>query len=183
MAITRSGMRKQIIENLSQVAPPGEQFTACVHGMTGPSPWFDNAIIQALRKYYFVTLTNTSVVVNRAGRLANRPKEVVAAIPLQARPIVQVKKGVLWNKLYVQFPGMPKPTRINVHRIWNADLDRFMALAAPQGTGQIPQQGQFPPQGAQPQQPYPPQGQVPQQQPYPPQGQFPQQQPPQGYGR
>ncbi|HEY3873334.1 MAG TPA: hypothetical protein VGM10_33565 [Actinocrinis sp.] len=164
MAITRSGMRKQIIENLSQVAPPGEQFMACLHGMTGPSPWFDNAIIQALRKYYFVTLTNTSVVVNRAGRLANRPKEVVAAIPLQARPVAQVKKGVLWNKLYIQFPGMPKPTRINVHRIWNADLDRFMALS--QAPGQVPPQGQFPQQ----QQPYPPQGQVPQQ-------------PPQQYGR
>lgn len=170
MALTRSGMRKQVIENLSQVAPPGEQFVACAHGMTGPSPWFDNIIVQALRKYYFVTLTNTSVVVNRAGRLANRPKEVVAVIPVQSGAITAVKKGALWGKLYIQFPGTSKPTKINVHRIWNADLDRFIqAMQATQG--QFQQQGQFPQPGQ-----VPPQGQ------YPQQG-VPQQQPPQGYGR
>jgi len=139
MALTRAGMRRQVIENLSQVAPPGEQFVACVHGMTGPSPWFDNIIVQALRKYYFVTLTNTSVVVNRAGRLANRPKEIVAAIPVQSGAIVGVKKGMLWGKLYIQFPGQAKATKINVHRIWNADLDRFAAAAG--SVAGVPGQG------------------------------------------
>ncbi|MBR7836020.1 hypothetical protein KDL01_22280 [Actinospica durhamensis] len=137
MPITRSGMRNQVIENLSVVAPPGEQFVACAHGMTGPSPWVDGLIgglgaliMQMFRDYYFVTLTNTSVVVNRAGRIANRPKEIVAAIPVASGAIGEVRKGKIWGKIYIQFPGEDKPTKINVHRIWNADLDKFAAAAA-----------------------------------------------------
>lgn len=137
MALTRSGMRKQVVEALTSVAPPGEQFIACLHGMTGPSPWIDGLIggigaliMQSFRKYYFVTLTNTSVVVNRAGRVANRPKEIVAAIPLAANPIASVNKGAVWGKLFIQFPGEAAPTKINVHRIWGADLDRFAEAAS-----------------------------------------------------
>jgi len=143
MALTRSGMRKQVVEALTSVAPPGEQFIACLHGMTGPSPWIDGLIggigaliMQSFRKYYFVTLTNTSVVINRAGRVANRPKEIVAAIPLAAGPIASVNKSAVWGKLFIQFPGEAAPTKINVHRIWGADLDRFAeALAAAGGAG------------------------------------------------
>lgn len=137
MALTKSGMRKQVIENLSQVAPPGEQFVACVHGITGPSPWLDGLfggigamIMQAIRKYYFVTLTNTSIVINRAGRVANRPKEVVAAIPLASGAVTDVQLNPLWSKLYIQFPGQSKPTKINIHRIWRSDLEQISAAAA-----------------------------------------------------
>ena len=130
MAFTRAGMRKQIIENLSAVAPAGEQFVTCVHGMTGPSPWFDNIIVQAFRDYYFVTLTNSSIVVNRAGRLANRPKEIVAVIPLQSGAIARVKKGMIWSKLFLNFPGLAKPTKVNIHRRWNKDLDQFELASA-----------------------------------------------------
>lgn len=142
MPVTKSGMRKQVIENLSQVAPPGEQFIACVHGMTGPSPWLDGlvgSIMQVFRKYYFVSVTNTTVVINRAGRIANRPKEIVAAIPLAGAPIEDVRKGAVWGKLYVRFPGEAKATKINVHRIWNADLDLLATASAPYV--QVPAQG------------------------------------------
>ncbi len=129
MAFTKAGMRKQIIDNLAAVAPAGEQFVTCVHGMTGPSPWFDNLIVQAFRDYYFVTLTNTSVVVNRAGRLANRPKEIAAVIPVQSGAIARVKKGMIWSKLYLNFPGQAKPTKVNVHRKWNKELAQFELAA------------------------------------------------------
>ena len=148
MAVTKAGMRKQVVENLSLVAPPGEQFIACVHGMTGPSPWLDGVlgalIMQSLRKYYFVTLTNTSVVINRAGRIANRPKEIVAAVPLQSGAVTMVQKNALWSKLYVQFPGEAKPTRIHVHRIWSKDLDAFLAVAVNPAVAQLPAQGSAP---------------------------------------
>lgn len=153
MPVTKNGMRNKVIENLSQVAPAGEQFVACVHGMTGPSPWVDGLIgglgaliMQSFRKYYFVTVTNTSVVVNRAGRIANSPKEIVAVVPLASGPIEDVQKGALWGKLYIRFPGEAKATKINVARIWNADLDQFAGAAAPyaqipaQGGAQVPQQ-------------------------------------------
>lgn len=155
MPITKSGMRNKVIENLSQVAPAGEQFVACVHGLTGPSPWIDGLIgglgaliMQTFRKYYFVTVTNTSVVINRAGRIASNPKEIVAVIPLASAPIENIQKGAIWGKLYVRFPGDAKATKINVNRIWNADLDLLAGAAAPymqipaQANGQLTQQQQ-----------------------------------------
>lgn len=149
MALRRSKMREQVIQNLSQVAPPGEQFIACIHTETGPSPWlnilFEEVpflvfIVQMMRKYYFITLTNGHVVVNRAGRMTNRPKEVVVAVPVQAAAFSGIKKGKIWSRLYFQFPGDAKPTRMNFHRIWNADVDRFLAAFpqaadGAQGTG------------------------------------------------
>src|SRR5581483_3056695 len=152
------------------------------------SPWlnivfeeipFAMLIVAALRKYYFITLTNGHVVVNRAGRMTNRPKEVVVAIPLNQVRISAIKKGRVWSRMYFQFPGAPKPERINFHRIWNPAIDRFIAMfphaledasqAPQQGRDpyldQIAQQGQRPAVGA-PQQQYQGQGQYPQQDQY-----------------
>lgn len=151
-------MRKQVIENLSRVAPPGEQFVACIHAETGPSPWLNILfeeipgavlLVQLLRKYYFITLTNSTIVVNRAGRLANRPKEIVLAVPVASSPITAIKKGRVWSRMYFQFPGEAKPTRINFHRIWNADIDKFIAMMphAVHGAPQTPAFAAIPPQG------------------------------------
>lgn len=173
MPFTRSGMRQQVIQNLAAVAPPGEQFIACIHTETGPSPYlmglfeevpFLAVIIEVMRKRYFVTMTNTSFIVNKATRMRSTVKEIVAVVPIGAAPLQNVKIGWwMWNKAWFQFPGDPKPTKMYFHRIWKADVERMtealqqMGFAQP-AAGQIP--GQFP-------------GQAP--------GQFPGQQPPQGY--
>ena len=77
MAIRRAKQKAQVIEKLSKEAPPGETFIACVHTETGPSPWlngifdeipFVGLIVALTRRFYFITLTNTSVVVNSANR-------------------------------------------------------------------------------------------------------------------
>jgi hypothetical protein len=204
MPITRSGMRQQVIQNLAAVAPPGEQFIACIHTETGPSPYLVDAlarvpflvpIIEIMRKRYFVTMTNSSFIVNRAGKLRNSVKEIVAVVPISAAPLQNVKIGWwMWNKAWFQFPGDPKPTKMYFHRIWKSDVNRMLEVLQQMGlgqppAGQIPAQipgqfpGQQPPQGyPQPQQQYPPQGyqqqgqyQVPQQ------GQY--QVPQQGYGQ
>lgn len=165
MPLTRAGMRKQVIENLAQVAPPGEQFVACVHCETGMNPWLAHLleripfvggiigmVIYAMRDYYFITLTNSSIVVNRAARLRNKPKEIVVALPIGASPISRIKKGWLWSRMYFQFPGQAKPTRMNFHRIWNSDVERFI-IAMPHAVegaqefavyAPVPQQGGFP---------------------------------------
>src|SRR6478752_1376377 len=102
MAIRRATQKKQVIEKLSQIAPQGEQFIACVHCETGPSPWlnalFDEVpflgLIMALtRKFYFLTLTNTSIVVNTANRWTNRPGEVVFAFPRASFPAVKFNRA------------------------------------------------------------------------------------------
>ncbi|RAG84669.1 hypothetical protein DN069_16010 [Streptacidiphilus pinicola] len=150
MAIRRAKQKQQVIEKLSQVAPPGEQFIACVHVETGPSPWlnavFDEVpvlglVVALTRKFYFLTLTNTSIVVNSASRFTNRPGEVVAAYPIPAFPASRIKRATVWSSMYVEMTPGTKPTRLNIHRYWRGELDQLLA-ALPQA--QVPAQGGAP---------------------------------------
>jgi len=141
MAIRRATQKKQVIEKLQQSAPPGETFIASVHCETGPSPWlnaifdeipFLGLIVALTRRFYFLTLTNTSVVVNSANRFTNRPGDVVAVFPRNAIPVSRVKRATVWSSLYLQFPNQDKPTRLNVHRYWRGELDSLIeAFPAP----------------------------------------------------
>jgi hypothetical protein len=62
MAIRRAKQKAQVIEKLSQQAPAGETFLACVHCETGPSPWlnalFDEVpvlgLVVALTRRFYV---------------------------------------------------------------------------------------------------------------------------------
>jgi hypothetical protein len=141
MAIRRAKQKQQVMEKLAQQAPAGEQFIACVHTETGPSPWLGalldeipvvGLVVQLSRKFYFFTLTNTSVVVNSASRFTNRPGEVVAVFPRNNVPVSNFNRAAVWSKFYIQFPGQNKPTRLNIHRYWRQELDQ-LAQAFPAG--------------------------------------------------
>jgi hypothetical protein len=175
VAIRRAKQKQQVIEKLSHSAPPGEVFVTTVHVETGPSPWLNVLfeeipglllVVALMRKMYFLTLTNTSVVVNTASRWNNRPGEVVAVFPRHAFPASQVKRARVWSKIYVQFPNSPKPTRLNVHGYWRNEFDQLLATLPP--TAFV--DGQLPPQALAVQQA---QGQYPAQAQYPAQGQIP----------
>jgi hypothetical protein len=140
VAIRRAKQKQQVIEKLSAQAPAGETFIATVHCETGPSPWlnalFDEIpllglVIALSRQQYFVTVTNTSIVVNSANRFTNRPGEIVAAFPRHQAPIGNVKRAAVWSKMHLHFPGKGKPTRLNVHRYWRGEFDQLLA-AVPQ---------------------------------------------------
>jgi hypothetical protein len=187
MAIRRATQKAQVIEKLAEVAPPGETVQAVIHTETGPSPWlnavFDRIPLVGLvvafsRKFYFITLTNTSVVVNTASRWSNRPGEVVGGYPRDVVPITDVKRGTVWSKMRLVLPGHQAPTRLNIHRYWRAEFDQLLAIVpGAAADGQPAQQVQMPPQQMPPQMP-PQAPQVPQQGQFgPPQGQF---GPPQG---
>jgi hypothetical protein len=151
MAIRRAKQKAQVIEKLASVAPPGETFIASVHCETGPSPWlnaiFDEIpllglIVALTRRTYFLTLTNSSIVVNAAGRFTNRPGDVVIAFPHEAFPVTRVKRAAIWSSMYLQFPGDAKPTRLNIHRYWRGEFDQLIAAlpqqaAAAQVAGEV----------------------------------------------
>jgi hypothetical protein len=146
MAIRRAKQKAQVIALLQQQAPAGEQFLACIHCETGPSPWlgaiFDEVpllglIVQLSRKFYFLTLTNNHVVVNSASRFTNRPGAIVASFPNDAFPISGVKRGRVWSVAYVQFAGNPKPTRLNIHRYWRNEFDMLIQHLPPQQQQQV----------------------------------------------
>jgi len=136
VAIRRAKQKQQVIEKLSTAAPPGETFIATVHCETGPSPWlnavFDEVPILGLvvaltRKFYFITVTNTSIVINNANRFTNRPGEIVAVFPREKVPVSRMKRATVWSSFYLQFPGTEKSTRLNVHRYWRGELDQLIA--------------------------------------------------------
>jgi hypothetical protein len=136
MAIRRAKQKAQVIEKLREMSPAGENFIACVHGETGPSPWlnalFDEVpflglIVSLTRRFYFFTLTDNHVVVNSANRFTNRPGDVVATFPRAYFPASRYKRGAVWSRFYVEFPDSARPTRINVHRLWRGELDGLSA--------------------------------------------------------
>jgi hypothetical protein len=150
MAIRRAKQKAQVIEKLSSIAPPGETFIASVHCETGPSPWlgalFDEIplvglIVALSRKNYFITLTNTSIVLNSANRFTNRPGDVMFSFPRNGFPVTKVKRAAVWSSMYVQLPNRPKPTRLNIHRYWRGEFDQLLAAlppaltATPEGAG------------------------------------------------
>jgi hypothetical protein len=136
MAIRRAKQKQQVVEKLASIAPPGETFIASVHCETGPSPWlnaiFDEIplvglIVALTRNFYFLTVTNTSIVVNSANRFTNRPGDIVAVFPRHAVPVTRIKRAAVWSSIYLQFPGTGKPTRLNIHRYWRDEFDQFIA--------------------------------------------------------
>jgi len=144
MAIRKAKQKQQVVEVLSKQAPPGEQFLVCVHCETGPSPWlnaifdeipFLGLIVALTRSFYFLTLTNTSVVVNGANRFTNRPGGVITAFSRESFPASRIKRGRVWSVMYVQFPGKSKPTRINVDRYWRKEFDDLVAALQPSHPG------------------------------------------------
>ena len=152
MAIRRAKMKQQVMERLASVAPAGEQFIACVHAETGPSPWLNSVFdevpglglaVALTRKFYFFTLTNSSVVVNSANRFTNRPGDVVISFPRHDFPVTGYNRAAIWSKFYLQFPTSAKPTRLNVHRYWRNELDQ-LAGAFPVGVVAAPVTAQGP---------------------------------------
>lgn len=131
MAVRKASMQQQVAESIAQLNPADRPIVT-FHTIVGPSPWLTSMlgmVGQAFVKYYFVTLTEQAVVVHRAGRLANRPKELVVAIPRAQAPqlLGEVKRNALWSALYFQLPNEPKPSRFNTHRIWRNERDEFVA--------------------------------------------------------
>ena len=182
MAIVKSTIQQQVADAIAAIEP-NDRPVATIQTITGPSPWLTNGVLgligQLMVKYYFVTLTHRVVVIHRTSRISNRPQEVLYVIPLdQARAsLSDVRRNTLWSSLRFQLPNEPKPTRMNIHRVWRAEMDTFVNGLVGGGPG-VP--GQYP-QAAPAQYPGAPvPGQYPQAPgaaPYPPQqpaGQYPQ---------
>ncbi|GLW57399.1 hypothetical protein [Kitasatospora phosalacinea] len=186
MAIVKSTIQQQVADAIAAIEP-NDRPVATIQTITGPSPWLTNGVLgligQLMVKYYFVTLTHRVVVIHRTSRISNRPQEVLYVIPLdQARAsISDVRRNTLWSSLRFQLPNEPKPTRMNIHRMWRTEMDTFVGTllgGAPGVPGQYPPaQAPAPGQYQQPQAPVP--GQypaAPPAAPYPPQqpgGQYP----------
>jgi hypothetical protein len=139
VAIRKSTMQEQVAQAIAEINPTDRPIVT-FHTMAGMSPYLLSlvgTIGQAFIKYYFVTLTEQAVVFHRASRMSNRPKELVVAIPRAqaAAGLGQVKPATLWSHLYYQLPNEPKPSRLNVHRIWRSEMETFVSALTGQPVG------------------------------------------------
>lgn len=131
MAYKKTAISEQLREHLARTTHVGRQALTCVQGQTGPSPLLTTlvmnvaplvALLEGMRRYYLLAVTEDSVIVCRSNRATNRPGEVTAILPLDADPIAAVKKGKVWSRLYLQLPDKTKPTRFYVSPTWNPEL-------------------------------------------------------------
>lgn len=132
MAIKKATMQQQVAEALAR-ANPADRPLVTVQAIAGPSVWLMSMlglIGQAFLTYYFVTVTEQAVVVHKASRWSNRPQEIAFAIPAHeaAGLITGINRNAIWSDFRMQLPGRAKPARMNVHRIWRAEMDQFTTL-------------------------------------------------------
>lgn len=131
MPIRKSAMREQVAQAITQINP-ADPAIVTLHCITGPSPWLMSplgSIGQLFVTYYFITVTDQAVIFHKAGRVSNRPKDLVAVIPrAEAQTLISdVRRNTLWSSFRFQLPGEPKPTRINIARSWRPEMDRLLA--------------------------------------------------------
>ncbi|MER5729836.1 hypothetical protein ABT084_16100 [Streptomyces sp. NPDC002138] len=137
MAVKKATIQQQVAEAIAQVNP-ADRPVVTVQAIAGPSVWLMSMlglIGQAFLTYYFVTVTEQAVVIHKASRMSNRPQEIAFAIPAnQAVGIVSgVDRNAVWSSFRIQLPGQPKPTRMNVHRLWRTEMDQLLGML----TGQV----------------------------------------------
>ncbi|MFG2979762.1 hypothetical protein ACGFYQ_00680 [Streptomyces sp. NPDC048258] len=130
MAVKKATIQQQVAEAITQ-ANPADRPLVTIQAVAGPSVWLMSMlglIGQAFLTYYFVTVTEQAVVIHKASRMSNRPQEIAFAIPTdQAAGLVsEINRNAVWSHFRMQLPGQPKPTRMNVHRMWRTEMDQLL---------------------------------------------------------
>lgn len=154
MAFRKATMKKQVEEAFARTSP-GERPLVTIATVTGPNPWLSVGVLgivgQFLMKYYFISLTEQGLVLHRMARFSQRPQEIAYAIPRDQAPQLfgEAQLNPLWSFFHLALPGGSKPERVNVHRMWRAELEQLLAglgggMQQPMAPGQQPMAGQQP---------------------------------------
>ena len=132
MAIKKATIQQQVAAAIAQ-ANPADRPIVTIQAIAGPSVWLMSMlglIGQAFLTYYFITVTEQAVVVHKAGRMSNRPQEIAFALtPAEVTGMIgEIKRNTVWSSFRFQLPGQPQPTRMNVPRIWRAEMDQLLGV-------------------------------------------------------
>ncbi|WP_406000523.1 hypothetical protein [Streptomyces sp. NBC_00829] len=130
MAMKKATIQQQVAAAIAQ-ANPGDRPIVTIQAVAGPSVWLMSMlglIGQAFLTYYFVTVTDQAVVVHKAGRMSNRPREIAFALtPAEVQGMIgDIKRNAVWSSFRFHLPGQAQPTRMNVHRIWRTEMDQLL---------------------------------------------------------
>ncbi|WP_406206083.1 hypothetical protein OH807_32100 [Kitasatospora sp. NBC_01560] len=110
---------------------PTERPRLVLLAIDGPSQYLMGAIGllgMLVQHAYFVTVTDRAVYVHRGPRTKSAPSELVAVVPLgEAGGLVhEVKRGKVWNALFLKLPGRARPLRLNVSSHSRPELESFL---------------------------------------------------------
>jgi hypothetical protein len=137
MPIRRAKDKARAVAKLSGIVSAGERFITCLQAETGPRSRFYSQFLDPIpglglamvltRKFYFLTLTDSSVTVHSATRWTNQPGDVIATFPRDAFPASNYSQATAWRTFDLQLPDAPRPVKRNVHPMWRGELDQLAA--------------------------------------------------------
>lgn len=102
-----------------------------------PSPWLMaqlGFVNQLFIRRWYLTLTERRVlgvslgrtVMIPLGRSFSRREEIIPPAQRAEVEITDLKRRPVWSSFRYGSPGTARPIRMNVHRIWRDDMDRFV---------------------------------------------------------
>ena len=129
MAVRKETIKAQMETALRSILQPGEQETASVLAIAGPSPWLAMGVLGLIgalfTRYYYATVTNQRVIFVGTSRWTQRPKGMAFADPRSSAALESVKPSTLWSVIRYRRPD-GSVLRLNVHRIWRQEFDAFV---------------------------------------------------------
>lgn len=152
MAFRKEKIKEQFGAAIAPALEPGEQVRAGVFCQSGPTPWLTGAIgiwlmlLMGMR-YYFIAVSDRRMLFFRGSLWTVRPKGGLEwADPLGAGQVTDVEATAkLWSHFKYQRPGVEKPIRFNVHRIWRTELQEVVGAMAQPPAPAIPPTPPIPP--------------------------------------
>ncbi|MGH3168700.1 MAG: hypothetical protein ACRDN0_22815 [Trebonia sp.] len=106
---------------------------AGVRAESGPSRWWIllSTYITLFKKYYYVALTEQSVVLLRLSIWTGRPKSVRSVTPREQAGITDFSPGTLWGSFRFMTPDQKKPLKLRfAARIYRQEAESLAAALA-----------------------------------------------------
>jgi hypothetical protein len=148
MPVSRKAVKRAVEESVTSQLELGETVVSAFLAVTGPSPWLMaqlGFINQLFIRRWYLSLTERRVItvslrrkdIVSLGGPENRGEETIPPAQRAGIKITEVKRRPVWSSFRYGSPGTARPIRMNVHRIWRDDMDKFIGELASQhrGTG------------------------------------------------
>ncbi len=140
MAFRKETVKRQFADALAKVLEPGEVPGPGVFGISGPSPWLGQGALGLLGllifrvRPYYLAVTDRRVVALKGSHVSGRPAGLAWADPRTGGAVTEARVSApLWSHFRYRRPG-GRSLRLNVHRMWRAELEQFLAaLGEPAG--------------------------------------------------
>lgn len=131
MAVRVATCKERVQDSLFAVLAPDERVLATVLTVAGPVPRLLRplgAVGDALLDDYFLTVTETSVVLQQADRIFGYPDELVFVRPRHEVGVAAISPGASWLGFHLLYGPDEPALRLKVHRRWHREFQAFLRV-------------------------------------------------------